>query len=182
MDFLCWATSEESIFFFFQVFLLTALKHRVSPFSFNGTPCGADATVIAGLATLAEPGSTFWLPQSASQCDCQLRVLVIWHQRNTANYGSVSHSGSLNMNLQTPTLWTALCIYSRCQCVILCMSLPTWSSVLKSRMSRQASCSLQRCSSVFGWTTLGSVSSSSSSGLNASAHTAGRTRTLYTLH
>lgn len=50
----------------------------------------------------------------------------------------------------------------------------TWSSVLKSRMSRQASCSLQRCSSVFGWTTLGSVSSSSSSGLNASAHTGGK--------
>lgn len=41
-------------------------------------------------------------------------------------------------------------------------------------MSRQASCSLQRCSSVFGWTTLGSVSSSSSSGLNASAQTDGR--------
>lgn len=48
---------------------------------------------------------------------------------------------------------------------------PTWSSVLKSRMSRQASCSLQRCTSVFGWTTRGSVSSSSSSGLKASAHT-----------
>lgn len=47
----------------------------------------------------------------------------------------------------------------------------TWSSVLKRRMSLQASCSRQRCSSVLGWTTLGSESSSSSSGLNASAHT-----------
>lgn len=54
----------------------------------------------------------------------------------------------------------------------------TWSSVLKSRMSRQASWSRQRCSSVLGWTTLGSVSSSSSSGLNASAHTEGKTQLL----
>lgn len=61
-------------------------------------------------------------------------------------------------------------------CIIL--GLLTWSSVLKRRMSLQASCSLQRCSSVFGCTTLGSESSSSSSGLNASAHTEGKTCTV----
>lgn len=49
----------------------------------------------------------------------------------------------------------------------------TWSRVLKSRMCLQASWSLRRCSSVLGFTTRGSESSSSSSsGLYASAHTA----------
>lgn len=64
-----------------------------------------------------------------------------------------------------------LCTHLFLFCFVCLCDWFTWSSVLKSRMSRQASCSLQRCSSVFGWTTLGSVSSSSSSGFNGSAHT-----------
>lgn len=49
----------------------------------------------------------------------------------------------------------------------------TWSRVLNSKMSLHASWSLRRCSSVLGYTTRGSASSSSSSsGLYASAQTA----------
>lgn len=60
-------------------------------FSFSEIPHGTAVTVVDASSNdfcrrLVEPGSTFWLPQSASCCGCQSHVSAIWHQRNTINY------------------------------------------------------------------------------------------------
>lgn len=60
------------------------LLQKRFPIAFIETPCGHCRRLVQ--APEAEPGSTFWSPESVSRRGCQSCVLMIWHQSKAVNY------------------------------------------------------------------------------------------------